>query len=127
MNREIKFRAWNKKKKKMHNVTTLYLDESQNHSQGAGFSDLVYWNSLKDHELMQYTGLKDRNGKEIFEGDIIKDSVNGGFGFIEYNVKEMKFSICPGWFNPIFQMGYPADREVIGNVFENPNLIKESK
>jgi len=66
--REIKFRAWDKDLHKMYNKWTVIPDDD------------------RSHILMQYTGLKDKNGKEIYEGDIVKHK-NGKnyevkFGFL---------------------------------------------
>jgi len=59
--REIKFRAWNKENKKMD-----YFHLTHGDSYGIG-GDI-----FPEYEIMQYTGLKDKNGKEIYEGDIMK-------------------------------------------------------
>jgi uncharacterized phage protein (TIGR01671 family) len=67
---------------------------------------------------MQYTGLKDRNGVKIFEGDVVSDG--GHRGVIKWNEEFSKF-ICKSRSANIGL--YLQQMEVIGNTFENPNLI----
>lgn len=76
--------------------------------------------------LMQYTGLKDKNGKEIYEGDIVRDN------YCDYIDDTCKVEFSQGYFYPLVDVEegyncidkYDPDRfEVIGNIHENPELI----
>ena len=118
--REIKFRAWSKKKKKM-----IYNWQDTTNVESFGFNGNGYF------EIMQYTGLKDKNGKEIYEGDIL--GVSGGSGvFWEVNWDNTKTDLPVGFVFGSFGMRsnipqylHPSiDRlEIIGNIYENPELL----
>ena len=124
--REIKFRAWLSDTKNKINSRMIYSDE-------LGiikfFENFYSWTgNIK--RIMQYTGLKDRHGKEIYEGDIVKgiDKHSG------YNVEGVVrfYNDCflvMKYFDEDF--GYPLafeslmDIEVIGNIYENSELSEE--
>lgn len=122
MNREIKFRAWNK----IHNKMLQWGNLNN-------FFNTLNCLSYKHLEVMQYTGLKDKNDKEIYEGDIVKHNGNTtgeNKAIIIYKDGCFKTTI---WHNEIeIAMSYMDDLyvgtvtdkvEVIGNIYENPNLL----
>lgn len=122
-----KFRAWLKKEQKMDN----YIDhiswlEDELYCIGDGITYMV---SAEDLELMQSTGLVDKNGKEIFEGDIVKMAKDVYSEPTYYEVVrhrggayrlESKQHGCELWLRH-------TDCEVVGNIYENPELLEESK
>jgi len=78
---------------------------------------------------MQYTGLKDKNGKEIYEGDIISDHV--GIGEVEYVERHAAFRVNyhdgqAKWFYDYFLQGERESIEWIGNIYENPELLEDN-
>lgn len=121
MSREIKFKVWDKKNKEMVKLYQLHLDNDQ--------VDVINKDGLlypilnkKDYVLLllQYTGLKDKNKKEIFEGDIIKSSRYPTPLRVEWDYDQW------GLFDRICNEASIDDIEceIIGNIYENKNLIK---
>lgn len=109
MNRTFKFRIWDEKLKTFWygNIRELF---------GHLPAD------VKDEHIQQYTGLKDKNGKEIYEGDII----SGEFYDTEHRHAETivsKVVFNNGAFNIAIREWHKPSLEIIGNIFENSSLL----
>ena len=144
--REIKFRAWDKTgqimfvpigysyidgyltciseaKRTMQNDVTEHLDETWYED----YREPRYSDGKSEIILMQYTGLKDNNGKEIYEGDLINEPEEYGSIFNPWKViwEDNAFFGLEGY---DYEAQLEWDKfEVIGNIYENPELLKESK
>lgn len=121
MNRPIKFRAWDEDTKTMFEppeITHWRLDEA---------FGMTTNRKTKGWIFLQFTGLLDKNGKEIYEGDVLQD----------VNVPTWKYQVLWGKYGWIMQMStgrqthmmrYHEDQkyeyEIIGNIYENPELLK---
>lgn len=115
--RDIKFRAWDKKNKTMSSPFTLYEIAETDCDE-----DSIEWTTKLsdrgDFEVIQFAGVHDKNGKEIYEGDIIK-SQTGNIGIVKF----IEGGFCWSYDDRI--LGSATDRwaEVIGNIYENHELL----
>ncbi len=133
--RKMQFRAWDLKNKKMYDLDYIVFDgyEITEYSlladNGRRMQRFVDSEEYDNAVLMQWTGLKDSKGKDIFEGDICKGAgwndqdANQvgivkwhGMGFIVKNISNQ----CRGG-----EVNLTEKLKVIGNIYENPELLKE--
>lgn len=132
--REILFRAWDKVKKTMHKGAErpyMYLTNSGRHvGIGCDLHHSLYHDTSRNFDdeviLMQYTGLKDKNGKKIFEGDIVdlaEHDMDEWRSCVEYNEYWTGFGVSDGgaW----YRLGDFNKLEVIGNVYEHSSLLEQ--
>ena len=119
-----KFRAWLKKEQKMDNeIDHISWLEDELYCIGDGITYMV---SAEDLVLMQSTGLTDKNGKEIFEGDVLgtKDGLLNGV--VEYRTDLGMWTNSLIRYNNFERLcNVAGSREIIGNVYENPELLED--
>lgn len=129
--RQIKFRGWSKQSKQMYTLVygtfhLVSLDRGKTASMQ--WTDGEYPEPVFDLEIMQFTGLHDKNGKEIWEGDRITiDASNKPYNAMVCEVlwkeNDARWVFKQIGFNFFFHPGtYPV--EVLGNVYENQELLK---
>ena len=129
--REIKFMAWHKEKKILREVFEISF--SGGYVILAGFGSFGEIEApIRDVELMQCTGLKDQNGVEIYEGDIIKFKglVAGSATRQEYKTAVIEFVVSRGSYtagNNTFGSMLSKKCEIIGNIYQNPELLKDNQ
>ena len=131
--KEIKFRAWEKHAKRMLEIIGLEFENNEltavrvKYPNGHIPNKIWYSNGIT---IMQFTGLKDKNGKEIYEGDIV-DFIDYGFeGESEYNCRGQVIFEDGAWHitnsistSELFNYEVGAIK-VIGNIYENPEILE---
>lgn len=144
MSREIKFRAWDEKYKQFADYEEIEECLSCQNRDGWKSSDgmgccfgINAVELLADCIVEQYTGLKDKNGKEIYEGDIVEEDIDfnskmtdGTFRYkVYWNEDELCWSLYPisseSIHNDLWELN--SSRRVIGNIHENPELLGVEK
>jgi uncharacterized phage protein (TIGR01671 family) len=134
MKREIKFRAWSKKDQFMHTVGEIHFCQGGLLVFGSGV--FIGNNCVNDQDitLMQYTGIKDKNGVEIYEGDILRTEIPPS-PKSRYDVMVV-FDQLPtpmGWYGVYLNIDSEPchmntvihyTSKVIGNIHENSELMK---
>lgn len=120
--RPIKFRAWDKEGKRMVRGNCGLFMFVGTGTLGWQFADTWDFPVDEQFELMQYTGLKDKNGKGIYEGDIVKASYRNTPQVVEWIAKYAGFSIGGAMPERPVNSDF-TDWEIIGNIYENPELL----
>ena len=124
MNREIKFRAWDKQKRRLIEHSMLFRLDTTNE---IPFLPLLE-KFIPEYEVMQYTGLKDKNGNEIYEGDLVSDLLNGSLGEVTFD----EGCYLVDWEDELttitlHQNIREFDVVVVGNIYENPELLERDE
>ena len=147
--RDIKFRAWDKRTKRLYQVQTLQFYGTNNTVDACWTNGVDFdgestlgepeLNNLHNLELMQYTGMKDVKGVEIYEGDIVKRTYlfDGAFGkthigevvydnyYARHVISKPNKFIEPKTEDLGNMLSYKSAYEVIGNIYENPELLED--
>ena len=135
--REIKFRAWDTSRKKMWSAEQMGADELTLNPDGRGFVNVSSasqrLSQYMSHMIpLQFTGLKDRNGREIYEGDIVRttsimDEVI--FGDVVWDEDGFQYAVDIGCELMEFHNIIHTEKtvEVIGNIYENPELLHDTQ
>lgn len=114
-----KFRAWDKKDKAIRDVThIIYMYESV----VLNVERTFYERTFCEIELMQLTGLKDNDGIEFYEKDIVRDIDSEELGVVEYDEGQFRVS-----YNDVSEQLWEIDKDlqIIGNIYENPELLED--
>lgn len=121
MSREIKFRVWSEEDKEYRkDCRLLSLFDCV-----TGCPATIYNDEGDRFDIEQYTGLKDKNGKDIYEGDIVKIEAYGRVFQVVYRKWDCSFVYENDEDEEIYSMfdGFPDKYEIIGNIHENPELL----
>ena len=121
-----KFRAWVKDEKRMTDVHEMTFIDGEVYL----ISDITGFYAYEEFKLMQSTGLKDKNGNEIYEGDIVRFTLTDGFsyvvgedGMVKYKIGA--FYILNGLTEYLISNINTKDIEVVGDIYNNLELLEE--
>lgn len=130
MAREIKFRTWDKQKEKMNDIGVhiFFTDNGELVFRDASYHYIDDYPSYENEklnerfELMQFTGLKDKKGNEIYEGDVLQ--THSGIGYMVfdncgYAIKSPGSEAIDYEFSAFY-----LECEIIGNIYQNSELLK---
>jgi uncharacterized phage protein (TIGR01671 family) len=118
--REIEFRG-----KKVYNSEWVYGDLRHG---SLGLNTYINGRQVTTETIGQYTGLLDKNGKKIYEGDVTKHHRHGTIGYWYYSEKYLAFVMKDQIEGERFYFKLDSDYlEVVGNIHDNPELLKEEQ
>jgi uncharacterized phage protein (TIGR01671 family) len=135
----LKLRAWHKQYRKMYHVACVVWDTSISAvTLQVDEASLAEYNIPDEVELMQFTGLLDRSGKEIYEGDIVVSGLGKGYvrgivriGRGEMDIEGYEYSYTKSYYGVSIDRLYgfmdallDGDMYVIGNIYENEALLE---
>ena len=126
--REFKFRFWSEADKKYFTNISLQLatdlwiviqDED-------GFPKAAITDYDEEYVIEQYTGVKDENGKEIYEGDILFDDFNNEIGYVVWNEDDLRYEICfyDSEYVDVYEIldkNYANGLKIVGNLHDKEN------
>ncbi|WP_200777432.1 YopX family protein, partial [Enterococcus faecium] len=135
------FRAWDKKTETIQEIESISFKEKKLviDQKSVTWFNSDYIRNSDEVELMQSTGMKDKNGVEIFEGDVVSVSVRNGFDYLDNKVCVVKNSIdysglvCATVDEDLEYQIFNTELfeeytyEVIGNIYENSELLEEQR
>ena len=127
MNRTIKFRAWEKNLKEMIPVGEIDFNSLM-------INQSTTWRFIDEVELMQFTGLRDKNSVEIYEGDILSTDLDRPYLIVEFRNGAFMFQCHDNgkdYYDFMATTGENSNftkyHEVIGNVYENSELLGDNQ
>ena len=126
--KEFKMKAWLKKENKMVSIIGIDLNYQyiRYTDDGNLFKDDYKIAEFKDIELLQFTGAKSKTGQEVYEADVIKfnDGIDDIYGLISYDDEDAVY--CVSYENVTEHLlNMAGDFEIVGNIFENPDLHEQ--
>ena len=120
--REIRFKVWDIKRKRMLDRECIVLNDGDYYEDYRDFEDGTALNNIV---VMQYTGIDDKNGLGIFEKDIVKAKTADGFEYIylvDWYEREREYALFLKG-EPWIRLSVSYEIEVIGNIYQNNDLI----
>lgn len=135
--REVKFRVWDKKTKKMRQMDSISFGITSVDKERYPVVNLLGRDCIENKDillhregnqyiLMQYTGLKDKNGREIYEGDILQGEDFKRPSLVEWSdvYCSMDLKLIGTTLSCIMDKSCGNRSEIIGNIYENPELLE---